>query len=300
MQRIALLLSLIVVPYSLLFAQKPIFRKPADYWAEIPAGTLNRHGEKTEITSFYMQKTEVSNAQYLEFLHYLKQNGTPEEYALALPDTTVWKNALGFNEAYVIYYLRHPAYRHYPVVGITYEAAMLYCRWMEETINRNITLFFPKLKGNKVQMRLPTETDWMWAAQGGIGGAYPWGGPYIRNHKGEILCNVYIVGEECVTLNPQTGIPQLWTHCLYAGKAPDNLTRERNITAPVKSYWPNMYNLYNMSGNVAEMVMEKGRTKGGSWFTCGGDANIFAPDPFDGDTSPKSFVGFRPAAYIVK
>jgi formylglycine-generating enzyme required for sulfatase activity len=38
-----------------------------------------------------------------------------------------------------------------------------------------------------------------------------------------------------------------------------------DVTAPVKSYWKNRFGIYNMLGNVAEMVSEKGISKGGSW-----------------------------------
>ena len=37
-----------------------------------------------------------------------------------------------------------------------------------------------------------------------------------------------------------------------AGKLNDNA----DITAPVFSYWPNDYGLYNMAGNVSEWVMD--------------------------------------------
>ena len=37
-----------------------------------------------------------------------------------------------------------------------------------------------------------------------------------------------------------------------AGSLNDNA----DITAPVKSYWPNDYGLYNMAGNVSEWVMD--------------------------------------------
>jgi formylglycine-generating enzyme required for sulfatase activity len=32
-----------------------------------------------------------------------------------------------------------------------------------------------------------------------------------------------------------------------------------------ESYFPNNYGLYNMSGNVSEMIQETGKCKGGSW-----------------------------------
>ena len=42
----------------------------------------------------------------------------------ALPDTAAWRNKLAYNEPMVNYYLRHPAYRDYPVVGISWLQAM--------------------------------------------------------------------------------------------------------------------------------------------------------------------------------
>ena len=35
-----------------------------------------------------------------------------------------------------------------------------------------------------------------------------------------------------------------------------NLNDNADITAPVRSYWPNDYGLYNMAGNVSEWVMD--------------------------------------------
>ena len=42
------------------------------------------------------------------------------------------------------------------------------------------------------------------------------------------------------------------TWVLFAGKLNDNADK----TAPVISYWPNEYGLYNMAGNVSEWVMD--------------------------------------------
>jgi formylglycine-generating enzyme required for sulfatase activity len=37
------------------------------------------------------------------------------------------------------------------------------------------------------------------------------------------------------------------------------------LTVAARSYYPNDYGLYNMSGNAAEMLAEEGKTMGGSW-----------------------------------
>jgi len=50
----------------------------------------------------------------------------------------------------------------HPVVGVTWDGAIAYCRWLSEREGRVI--------------RLPTETEWERAARGGLEGAlYPWG-----------------------------------------------------------------------------------------------------------------------------
>jgi formylglycine-generating enzyme required for sulfatase activity len=61
-------------------------------------------------------------------------------------------------------------------------------------------------------------------------------------------------------------------------------------TVPVTAYDPNGYGLYNMSGNVAEMVSEKGIARGGSWASTGFDVRIKSEQKFE-NTSPE--IGFR-------
>lgn len=46
------------------------------------------------------------------------------ERAVKSADTLVWRSRLGFNEPYVEYYFRHPAYQNYPVVGVNWCSQM--------------------------------------------------------------------------------------------------------------------------------------------------------------------------------
>jgi len=67
-------------------------------------------------------------------------------------------------------------------------------------------------------------------------------------------------------------------------------------TAPVKSYWPNGFGLYNMNGNVAEMVSDVEVALGGSWADPGYDVRIASKKAFTGASKT---VGFRIVATVV-
>jgi len=143
------------------------------------------------------------------------------------PDTLCWIRdfTYAYNEPYMKMYLSHPGYGEYPVVGVTWEQAQAFCHWRTRLFNG----YQVSTHGPLVQdWRLPTEAEFEYAARGGRDMAmYPWGGNYIRTAKGCFLAN----------FKPLRG----------------NYTDDGYmITAPVASYPPNDYGLYDMSGNVSE------------------------------------------------
>lgn len=95
------------------------------------------------ISSFYMDEVEVSNLFYLEYLYWLNRvygADYPEVVKKALPDTLVWRSKLAYNEPYVEFYLRHPAYRDYPVVGVNWLQANDFCAWRTDRVNEIILI----------------------------------------------------------------------------------------------------------------------------------------------------------------
>ncbi len=103
-------------------------------WNEVP--------RRVTVSSFYMDETEVRNVDYREYLYWLRRVyiDYPEVYKKALPDTLVWRKKLGYNEPYVDYYLRHPAYQNYPVVGVNWLQANNYCAWRTDRVNEMIMI----------------------------------------------------------------------------------------------------------------------------------------------------------------
>lgn len=64
----------------------------------------------------------------------------------------------------------------------------------------------------------------------------------------------------------------------------------KDVTAPVESYWPNKVGIYNILGNVAEMIAEKGIAKGGSWKHNVGDISVDKRFEYH---KPENWLGFR-------
>lgn len=120
-------------------------------WNNIP--------RRVTVSSFYMDQTEVRNLDYLEYLYWTTRVFEANFYDVlkkALPDTLVWRDRLSFNEPYVEYYLRHPAYRDYPVVGINWLQASDFCAWRTDRVNEFILI----REGILDHVPTPTENDY--------------------------------------------------------------------------------------------------------------------------------------------
>lgn len=143
------------------------------------------------------------------------------------PDTLAWVHdyTYAFNEPMTNMYFWHPAYDDYPVVGVSWKQATAFCVWRTQLLNS----FLQHNGGTFVNdFRLPTESEWEWAARGGLAlSPYPWGGPYIRNARGCFLGN----------FKPMRG--------LYFDDGGFH-------TVPIYSYNPNDFGLYCMAGNASE------------------------------------------------
>src|SRR5215218_932020 len=108
-------------------------------WSNIP--------KRVTVPSFYMDRTEVANVHYREYIHWLTRVFDPESdpnnqkiIESALPDTLVWRSELSYNEPLVEYYFRHPGFNNYPVVGVSWRQAYDYCLWRSDRVNEGILM----------------------------------------------------------------------------------------------------------------------------------------------------------------
>lgn len=258
-----------------------------DHYAHIPQGAFSLEGKTLTSGGFYISKYEVTNSEYREFLLSDFCQHSPERVQLATPDTTVWNAFGGYMDPYREFYFFHPAYWEYPVVGVSTEGAELYCQYLAKQLS-SIS------EGVQFSAELPDRTDWVYAAKGGMElSPYPWGGPYLRNAKGCYLANFSQIGDGAITLDKETGNFRL------VGNGERNMLNPSNngwktfadVTAPVKAFVPNDYDLYNMAGNVAEMVKGDSIVCGGGWRSGGYDLQCHEYQSYSG---PASDVGFRP------
>ena len=143
------------------------------------------------------------------------------------PDTLCWVSdfTYSYNEPMTKMYFWHPAYDYYPVVGVSWTQANAFCVWrtmLKNAYQRTVGEYHLN------DYRLPTESEWEYAARGGLDlSMYPWGGLYTRNYSGCFIAN----------FKPMRG----------------NYYDDGGVqTLMVATYDPNEWGLYDMAGNVAE------------------------------------------------
>ena len=177
-----------------------------------------------------------------------------------------------------------------PALGITYEQAKLFCLWKSDLY----TAYFSKkliARGDSLRVayrfRLPTESEWRIAC-GDItqyeknvsyGKLTKWGLKKLKIKKREGML---------VDLTVKQDLPSSIKHTLYQ--------EDINFVGDIYAHGKNGYGCFNMLGNIAEMVEERGVALGGSWRDRYDD--IKTRNLRTSYTCPEYWLGFRFACDI--
>ena len=92
-------------------------------------GAIFRLQDHTERLFDAAKKIDITIPYTIDELNAVQKDSTQEFYESALPDTSVWLNQLAFNDPYEKQYLRHPGFRLYPIVGVSWKQANDFCLW---------------------------------------------------------------------------------------------------------------------------------------------------------------------------
>ncbi|MGB0402534.1 MAG: formylglycine-generating enzyme family protein [Salibacteraceae bacterium] len=256
---------------------------------------VERNFEKkadTLLKSFYLCDHEVTNGEYLFFLMNMKKENQ-KLYESMLPDTMVWEEFFSNCQPLIINYLRSERFRKYPVVGVSYFQANYYLKWLT-----NFYSNFSDAKFKDAKFSLPLNVEWSLAYSGASKfNEFPWHGPFIEKDKrGNWPANFWEVPQHSIYFQKDSvgaNASKAWR----VGQL--SVTGERSAfsfsevpTKPVKSYKA-YHGHYDMAGNVEEMVLEQGVTKGGSWMTPGFSLKRHSTGNYQGLHSSSRTRGFR-------
>jgi formylglycine-generating enzyme required for sulfatase activity len=240
--------------------QNKIF-KPSD--KKSPPGTIWLRD------NLYFDITEISNISYREMIYWYKKkyglNSEIVSYILPVASpVNVTKTDTVLNTiTYSFPYLNLPEYHDYPVVGITYNQALLFCNWRSDRVNELYFVTENKIKVDsanlylldslydipkKVKYRLPTIEEWEYASFGGLDTTiYKFGYKDFIDNNGFTKSLTFDYVEKKMEIENDTIIDDFpKTESVYYGK-------------------PNEFGCYNLVGNVSEIVQEEGIYKGINW-----------------------------------
>lgn len=218
--------------------------------------------------NFFADKNEITNFAWYEYIFWnkTKYGVTSKEYFASLPDTLIWNES---NKAEIGYrgYYREPVYRDFPAVGISYEQAQAFCKWRTERVNYFQTL--TKKTSVNFEYRLPTKNEWeMLAANGSE----------VFGQK-----NYYKLVQK--TKEKTVYSVRTNANCIFN----DSIGVLVKIS-PISCFAKNDFGMYDMIGNVSEMVVETGISKGGNWQSTVESCRVGKDQIY---TKPQAWLGFR-------
>lgn len=239
--------------------------------------------------NIFIDEAEITNIDYQEYLFYVKRDSTEKNFNNAIPQLKVYDN----NDSD---YFTSPQYRFFPVVGLTYQQAKEYCKWRSHFVTKLYNREYKKAVSFK--FRLPTELEWEFAASNGLNKwKYQYGVETVNTifYRVNTKASEFLL-DKILTTKTKEEITKDIIQMGIVNDIPFNVIRELpyflQFGTPYYTYsfYRNDFGIYNMIGNVAEMVEEKGVVKGGSYKNRLSDSRIIDRRMID---TPTDDIGFR-------
>jgi hypothetical protein len=207
------------------------------------------------VAAFEIGKYEVTVAQFRKFVEATGYKTTPEKEGYSFGFTgTSWAQVQGLTWRNGSS-LNESAEDDHPVVHVSQADAEAFCKW--------------------IGGRLPTDEEWEHAARGGLAGKeYVWGDDWPPPKGAGNFSDA--------------AAKRKYTEWTIIDGYDDGFAD----TAPVGSFQPNGYGLYDMAGNVWEWVSEKPYCRGGEFLSNEPD-DLRVDIPYD--NAELIDVGFRAA-----
>lgn len=259
--------------------------------------------------NLYIDKTEIANIHWLEFMYYLKKDSSTSFYNKMMPDTTVWNSIPGLDGSWGGFYFNNVQNRYLPVVGLTILQVEKYNEWRSLAVN---TFFNNKYEGQLrrngidsviFKFRLPTSDEWQLAAVGPLIKTYGMMEEQLPYEKPELLLSEMEGESVKEILGDSVNLRLLKKHLrdyqkekrlafkLLPEELPYFMTIRDLVPAKVEAGPENYLGLYHMIGNVAEMTASSNLVKGGSWLNEFNQINQNFDLYWNG--MPNIWVGFR-------
>lgn len=236
---------------------------------EDPLDIQNAGRKKVTVSSFYIDRFEVTNKEYRDFVSDL----SGEEREQRLPDSTAWDESVSRANWKTYFYGSERS--DYPVVAVTWKDAKEYCKWEGK--------------------RLPTEAEWEYAARAGrVGGVYPWAGFSPRDPQGRYLAN----------FNPgrQGQAADGYAFTAPVGTYPPNKWGLHDVAGNVAewvedAYTPSYSALSGLDPVYTDPEEDRRVVRGGSWASNAFQIGVGVRN-FQQKDEASSRIGFRCAADI--
>ena len=231
------------------------------------------------VDNFFYDQNEVSNINWKVYKYMIgtEFGEDSEEYKSTLLDTEVWLELDGHMGPLVNVYDSHPSYDDYPVVGVSHDQAKSFCEWRTKAIRKNLKE--NDIEAPSFEYRLPSLLEWKLIADLG----------FSDKTKKKI--------EKMKKRNTRKN--QFSEPLLYNMKSRKIESENPNIKdnyrstlpAPSFTYLPNEVGVFNIYGNIAEMVREPGIAVGGSFMHYYDD--IVPSNKTIEYSGPRNWLGFR-------